>query len=215
MAGKLKPTGKKARAGIKTRAEKKEENKKIYAAVKSDERDLLNIREDSMLPMEVTIYQGHYTNEIAELVCDLIGNGISLKRVCQVPGMPTRQVVMKWTREDEHFESMYTRAKIGSTEAMADDILDIADDGSNDFMEDGYMRGKTPGYRVDGENINRSKLRVETRKFLMAALKPKKYGAHTDLTTNGKDLPAQILGMINVNQQENTSRTILDDISET
>lgn len=54
---------------------------------------------------------------------------------------------------------------------MAEDIIDISDESSRDFIEteDGRMIPNT-------EAIQRSKLRVDTRKWLMAKMKPKKYG---------------------------------------
>lgn len=77
---------------------------------------------------------------------------------------------------------------------MAEEILDIADDATNDWMADNYDEGKTPGYELNGENIQRSKLRVDTRKWLMAKMKPKRYGDKLDVTTDGKALPAPIYG---------------------
>jgi hypothetical protein len=54
---------------------------------------------------------------------------------------------------------------------MAEEILDIADDSSLDmaFTEEGKSF-------VDRENINRSRLRVDTRKWLLSKLVPKKWG---------------------------------------
>lgn len=60
-------------------------------------------------------------------------------------------------------------------EAMAEEILEIADDGLNDFKQ---VDGRQV---VDQENINRSRLRVDTRKWLMSKLAPKKYGDRTVL----------------------------------
>ncbi len=75
---------------------------------------------------------------------------------------------------------------------MADEILDIADDGTND-----WMTVKMGGKDVDipnNEVLQRSKLRVDTRKFLMAKMKPKKYGEKLDVTSDGKVLPTPIYG---------------------
>lgn len=63
---------------------------------------------------------------------------------------------------------------------MADEIIEIADDGSNDWME---REGKAA---PNGEMVNRSRLRVDTRKWLMSKMAPKKYGdkMSTELTAN-------------------------------
>jgi hypothetical protein len=60
---------------------------------------------------------------------------------------------------------------------MADDILEIADDGRNDWMEIISKDGDSVGWRVNGEAVQRSKLRVESRKWLMSKMLPKKYGS--------------------------------------
>lgn len=75
---------------------------------------------------------------------------------------------------------------------MAEDIMDISDDGSNDWMERNY--GDKVEWITNGEALQRSRLRVDTRKWLMSKLAAKKYGDKLDMTTNGKDLPTPIFG---------------------
>ena len=70
---------------------------------------------------------------------------------------------------------MYARAKEQQAHVHAEDALDIADERSGDVLkvtEDGETRW-------DYENINRSKLRVDTRKWFAAKLLPKVYGDKT------------------------------------
>lgn len=78
---------------------------------------------------------------------------------------------------------------------MSEEILDISDDGSNDWMEVNY--GEHTAWKTNGEALQRSRLRVDTRKWLMAKMKPKVYGDKLDMTTNGKDLPVPIIGLPN------------------
>lgn len=54
---------------------------------------------------------------------------------------------------------------------MSDDIMDIADNGTNDFME--REDPDNPGYAVNGEALGRSRLRVDTRKWFMSKVLPK------------------------------------------
>lgn len=108
--------------------------------------------------------------------------------------MPSAATVFNWMRTYPKFLEQYARAKQESADAMAEEIMDISDDGTNDWMEDQYMKGKSPGWKVNGEAVQRSKLRVDTRKWLMSKMKPKKYADKLDVTTNGKDLPSPIYG---------------------
>lgn len=135
-----------------------------------------------------------WSQELADTVCAGLSLGQSLKTVLKEDGMPDHATVFRWFRTHPEFLEQYDRAKQESADAMQEDLLDIADDGTNDWMEDQYMKGKSPGWKVNGEAVQRSKLRVDTRKWLMAKMKPKKYGDSLDLTTKGKELPAPIFG---------------------
>lgn len=78
---------------------------------------------------------------------------------------------------------------------MADELLDIADDGSNDWMErEGGADGQA-GYAVNGEVLARSRLRVDTRKWIVCKMLPKVYGdkhRHEHGGLDGKPLPTSI-----------------------
>lgn len=149
-----------------------------------------------------------FTQNLADNICQELALGKSLRTVCKPEGMPALSTIFNWFRTQPTFLEQYARAKQESADAMADEILDISDNATNDWMEDNYDKGKTPGYALNGENIQRSKLRVDTRKFLMAKMKPKVYGDKIDMTTNGKDLPTPIIRLEDVsrdngNQEDN------------
>lgn len=103
--------------------------------------------------------------------------------------MPDASTVFRWLRTDDEFRKQYARAKEESADALVEEMLDISDEASNDWME--VHDPDNPGYRLNGEAINRSRLRVDTRKWVASKLKPKKYGdrSTTELTgADGKDL---------------------------
>src|SRR5580658_1817622 len=112
-----------------------------------------------------------YTPQIAEFICARIANGESLRKICSDPDMPANSTVFKWLSEQKPFAEQYTRAREAQMEVMAQEIIDIADDSSEDALID--EDGKT---RANAEFVNRSRLRVDTRKWLMSKLNPKKYG---------------------------------------
>jgi hypothetical protein len=91
--------------------------------------------------------------------------------------MPSIASIFNWFRSQPGFLEQYEKAKQESTDAMAEDILDIADDGTNDYMEN--EDGKT---QYNGDSVQRARLRVDTRKWLMAKMKPKKYGEKLELS---------------------------------
>lgn len=143
-----------------------------------------------------------YTEQLADLICERLANGESLRSVAKDPKLPSAQTMFSWMRKYPMFLEQYTRAKQESADAMAEEILDISDDGSNDWME--VNHGDSTIWKSNGEALQRSRLRVDTRKWLMAKMKPKKYGDKIDMTTNGKDLPTPILG--GLSKQDEVSR---------
>lgn len=117
-----------------------------------------------------------YTQEMADLICEGLAEGNSLRTVCKADHMPSLSTVFKWLREQEVFSHQYARAKEEAADALFDDIQDIADDGTNDWMEKQNQEGENIGWQVNGECLQRSRLRVDTRKWMMSKMKPKKYG---------------------------------------
>lgn len=125
-----------------------------------------------------------YTQEIADKICEELSLGKSLRTVCKLDDMPSVATIFNWFRTYPQFLEQYARAKQESADAMADEILDISDDGVNDWMERHY--GEHVAWVTNGEALQRSKLRVDTRKWLMSKMKPKKYGEKMDVTSDGK-----------------------------
>lgn len=137
-----------------------------------------------------------YTQELADTICHELAMGQSLRTVCAASGMPSVASIFNWFRTQPGFVEQYARAKQESADAMAEDILDISDDGANDWMEKQYGHDAESTWVVNGEALQRSKLRVDTRKWLMAKMKPKRYADKLDLTSDGEKLPTPIMSVI-------------------
>ncbi|WP_439461782.1 DNA packaging protein [Serratia quinivorans] len=117
-----------------------------------------------------------YTTELAETICLLLSEGESLRSVCSDEGMPCKQTVLRWLSQRPEFRAQYVRAKEEGAEAIAEELFDIADDGTNDWMEKLDKEGEVIGYQLNGEHVQRSKLRIDTRKWYLSKIMPKKYG---------------------------------------
>ena len=85
--------------------------------------------------------------------------------------MPTRQTVWSWRTKFPAFDDLYVRARRAQAEHWADEIIDIADDSSLDTVTKRDPKGRE-FEAVDHENIQRSRLMVDTRKFLMSKVSP-------------------------------------------
>ena len=122
-----------------------------------------------------------YTAELGQKICDLIAEGYTLRQIGNMEGMPWKSTVTKWRQAHDEFEAMYARAKALQADHMAEEIIEIADDGSNDWMDREIENGGVVTV-VDHEHIQRSKLRVDARKWLMAKMAPRRYGDHVAVT---------------------------------
>jgi DNA-directed RNA polymerase subunit F len=144
-----------------------------------------------------------YSEEIADKICEAIASSSKgLRSICNGEGMPSIRTVMNWLAEGEKedgrpefksFLQRYARAKEEQADYLIEEIIEIADDGSNDFMK--IVKGDQE-YNVENKEVtNRSRLRVDTRKWIASKLKPKKYGDKVDLTHGGDITIKQITGM--------------------
>lgn len=123
-----------------------------------------------------------YHRDVADEICARIAKGESLRSICRGEEMPARSTVQEWVVQDvDGFAGRYARARELGLQEMADELMEVADDGSNDWM---LREGKDgeQAWVLNGEHVQRSRLRVDTRKWVLSKLAPKVYGdrlAHT------------------------------------
>lgn len=108
-----------------------------------------------------------------------IAAGVPLEEICREEGMPSSETVRSWFRADDSLDQRYRQARIDGFDAIAEECLAIADDGTND-----YTSGKN-GPVLDAEHVQRSKLRIWTRLELLKKWDPKRYGERVELNHSG------------------------------
>lgn len=125
-----------------------------------------------------------FDQDVADLICDeTCSSNKSLKTILKEnPTFPKTTTIFKWLNENQEFANNYARAKMLQADYLAEEILEIADDSSNDTVEGEY------GPMENKEWVNRSKLRVDARKWIASKLKPNKYGDKLDVTTDGEKI---------------------------
>ncbi len=116
-----------------------------------------------------------YGPEITGTICDRLSAGETLRAICRDEDMPDQTTVFRWLRQHDEFRQQYAQARETQADTWADEIVEIADDGSNDWVARNHGEDDD-GWRVNGEHIQRSRVRIDTRKWLMAKSAPKKYG---------------------------------------
>lgn len=134
-----------------------------------------------------------YGVEVAQQICGRLIEGESLRSICRDDAMPCLSTVMLWLTQHAEFSEQYALARERQADTLADEIQEIADDGRNDWME--RHGDKDSGWIANGEHINRSRLRVDTRKWIASKLKPKKYGDRLALGgPEGGAIPIAVVG---------------------
>lgn len=128
-----------------------------------------------------------YSAKIVDLICERIADGQSVREIGRDDNFPAASTIFRWLSEHKEFQEQYARAKEAQAEHLAEEILDIADDASNDWIERNDTDGKFLGWKENGDAIQRSRLRVDSRKWLLSKLLPKKYGEKVTQELTGKD----------------------------
>lgn len=136
-----------------------------------------------------------FTKELGLEICKRIAEGESVRTIVKDKTMPAASSIFRWLLDEEkkEFWEQYEKARNIQAELMFEELLEIADDGTNDFVERELKNGNSYTV-VDHEAIGRSRLRVDTRKWYLSKVLPKKFGDKIDLTSDGKALPAPIYG---------------------
>jgi hypothetical protein len=125
-----------------------------------------------------------YSQDVADQLCAAIAEGHSLRTVCKRDDMPSIAAVFRWLGTFEPFREQYARAGQERCEAFAEDIIALADE---------------PVAPNDNAAVQRARLRVDTRKWLMSKLAPRKYGdrvEHVIKSGNAADLTDDELARI-------------------
>lgn len=89
--------------------------------------------------------------------------------------MPGLETVRVWCRDNAAFRAQYTQAREDQADTIFEELVEIVDDGSNDWMDKEMHDGRIERV-VDHEHIQRSKLRFQARQWMLSKMVPKKYG---------------------------------------
>jgi hypothetical protein len=114
------------------------------------------------------------TPELIETVLTRIAAGESLRGICRDEGMPDMAQIMRLRISDKEFAKQYTYAREMQAEVFGDELVEIVDDGSNDWMEKKF--GQQTAWVLNGEAVARSRLRFDQRRWWMSKVLPKIYG---------------------------------------
>ena len=103
-----------------------------------------------------------------DAICDIIISGKSLRTALSKVKLSS-QTFFVWIREDEIMSKQYARATVERAELMFEDMLDIADKAPK-------LTNTKFGTTVDTGDIQHKRVKIDTRKWALSKMNPKKYG---------------------------------------
>lgn len=118
-----------------------------------------------------------YSEELITEFLYRIAKGRSVASVCTDDDMPHRATIYEWLAQNPDFSDRYARASEQRADHYFDEMLDIAD-------------------RALPEEVQKAKLQIDTRKWVLARMNPKKYSdkhQEEDRNTQAVDLMAQLM----------------------
>lgn len=134
-----------------------------------------------------------FSDPVFEAILTRIESGESVLSICRDPDMPHHSNFYRWLRDKEGLVDRYRLAREIQAEILFAEILEIADESASDWLA-ATAPDKPP--KANTEHIQRAKLRIDTRKWLVAKLAPKKYGERVALEHDLSDSVANLLAAL-------------------
>ena len=115
------------------------------------------------------------TKELGTEICKRISKGQSVRKIIKDPKMPSSSSIFRWLLNEDYkwFWQQYAEARNIQAEMMFEELNKIADEENMD-------------------DVMRARLRVDTRKWYLSKVLPKKFGDKVDITSDGKVLGVEI-----------------------
>ena len=124
-----------------------------------------------------------------EITLKISRDCLSLRKVLIQDGMPSSETFYKWLDADKNKSKQYARACEDRHDILFDEIIEIADENDADV----YIVGGEA--RIDGNTVQRSRLKIDARKWALSKMNPKKYGDKIEATIEGGDKPVNIVNL--------------------
>ena len=171
-------------------ADKNNDKNKSKKSSKKPELTLVKSGKCSEMKKEIRTYKKNskrpnarqYDREaITELVCSELALGKSLRSILDADDkLPSASTFLDWIGADSFLAEQYAHARQMAYELLADEIVAIADE--NYTTDEHGVRE-----RLSSEAIQRNRLRVDTRKWMLSKMLPKIYGDKQIQEVTGKD----------------------------
>lgn len=136
-----------------------------------------------------TKYASKYDPKLVEAMLAQIAEGNPASKVCKEHNV-SRNSFNEWVKRKE-WSDKYARAVDDRAYKIFEEILEIADDKSEDVI---IIDGKK---YINSEFVQRSRLRIDARKWFLSKMLPRKFGEKIDITTNGGEMAPVVVNLGN------------------
>lgn len=140
--------------------------------------------------------QNIWNNILAEMM-----TGRSLRSILRDPNMPNSDTIYQWILEDKKKSDQYARAADIRADEIFDEMMNISDETDSDIitLDDGREV-------VNNNVISRDRLRIDTRKWILSKMNPKKYGDKVDFSSNDGSMTPKTTIITTLTEKELTER---------
>ncbi len=127
-----------------------------------------------------------FTPELSEIILQRVADGESIRSICRDDAMPSLSAFFRWIVEKPEFKEQYDTATDVRAETIFEEALEIAD--TVLIGEKVKTSGEGDTLKTEtqtGDMVDRARLKVDTRKWFLSKLKPKRFGEKLDLNHSG------------------------------
>ena len=136
------------------------------------------------MELEKRNYTPEQVDVLFETIVSLISEGMSLTKALKVTNVSNGQL-HQWAKDEDKHRAL-TLAHQARSSILFDEMLLIADDDSKDIMADG---------KVNHAAVQRARLQVDSRKWALSKMNPKRFGDQLDITSDGEAIKAPIINI--------------------
>jgi hypothetical protein len=122
----------------------------------------------SSVPAKKLGRPSEFTDELADEICELLMDGMSMRKICQSKDMPNRRTIERWMERDSDFAAKCARARVWQADYMDDLILDTA-------------------MNCTSETAQADRVKISAFQWRAAKLAPKVYGDKTEVAITGSN----------------------------
>lgn len=136
-----------------------------------------------------------YTEELGKKICERISKGESIRHIILDDNIPASSTIFRWLLDEDKklFQEQYARSRAIQAELMFEELMAIADE------SDTVIQGDD---KSDAARVNAKRLRVDTRKWYLSKVLPKKFGEKLDVTSDGKAIKGNSIIFSNFKEED-------------